>query len=53
MEVPITIHDINCDIIIGCEWIVLFHLVVSQPNIVETLSHGSPSPSHLEEYSHD
>ena len=31
----------------------MFHLVVSQPNSVETLSHGSPSLSHLEESSYD
>ena len=53
VEVPITVRDIDCDVIIGRESIALFHLVVSQPDGVETLSRGSLSPSHLEESSYD
>ena len=52
-EVPVTVRDINCDVIIGHEWIALFHLVVSQPDGAETLSRGTPSPLHLEESLHN
>ena len=45
VEVPITVCNIDCDVIIGRELIALFHLVVSQPDGVETLSRGSLSPS--------
>ena len=50
-DVPIVVRDIDCDVIIGREWISLLCLVVSQLNGAGAKPHGSPFPSHLEESS--
>ena len=52
-EVPIAICEIDCNVIVGHEWIALFHLVVSEPVGAETSSRGSSSPLHLKESSYD
>ena len=49
LQVPFVVRDIDCDLIVGREWISLLRLVVSESRDAETLSRGSPFPSHLEE----
>ena len=53
LQVPFVVRDIDCDLIVGREWISLLRLVVSESRDAEALSRDSPFPSHLEESPYD